>query len=320
MSNVTLQIGDFVFADTEVPESIPMPTKQKTVVHRMVGGARQIDTLGVDYDPLVWSGIIFGSQAMDRADELQGMVEDGLPLMLQWSEYQYQVILTKFVPDFEREWQIPYSIECEVLQDLSNPLNGDAGSSMDDLIDGDMSSANSLTSSIGDAGLTSSISSLQSSVSAVSSFSSATQAQLGSVLTPLAQSRTLVASMIASTDVSISSVGGMGGVVAGVSATLAASNLTAQISAVSRQSNLLQLSGVLGRMSVNIGQIGGGSKTIMQAGGSLFDLASKYYGDVSGWTAISAANPQLGGETMLTGTNTIIIPPYTGGSGGILNA
>lgn len=317
--SVTLQLGNFIFAHTEIPESIPMPTKQKTVVHRLVGGARVIDTLGVDYDLMSWSGILVGSQAMGRSESIQSMVEAGLPVLLSWSEYQYQVIITSFVPEFEREYQIPYRIECEVIQDLSNTLNGDSSSSFDDLMSGDMGTCTALTSSIGDAGLTSSVGALQTAVSGISSFASATKRQLSAVLSPLASTRTLVSQLIASTDNTLMSVTTLGGIVPGNPVSVAAASLTAQINAVTQQSNLLQLSGVLGRMSTNIGQIGSGSKTIMQAGGSLFDLASKYYGDVSGWTAISAANPQLNGETMLTGINAIVIPPYTGGSGGILN-
>lgn len=308
---VTLTLGDFTFADTEIPESITMPTKQKVVVHRQIGGGRVIDTLGVDYDPMSWSGLLLGSDAMDRADIIQDMVEAGLPVTLDWSEYQYQVLVTEFRAEFEREYQIPYTIVCEILQDMANPLIGNASDSFDDLINGDMTTASTYSFSVGNSGLSGVMGTLQSAVSSVSSFASATKAQLNAVLAPLAQAQAMTQQLIASTDNTLMSVSTLGGIVPGNPVSIAVSKLTTQVNAMATQGNLLQLSGVLGRMGSNIGQIGGGSQSVMQAGGSLFDLASKYYGSVAGWTNISAANPSLGGETTLTGINTIIIPPYT---------
>jgi hypothetical protein len=317
---ITLTLGDFVFADTEIPEHIAVKTKQKTVVHKFVGGARQVDVLGADHEPLEWSGIFVGSNALVRAVTLKGMCDAGLPLSLSWSEFFYQVTIESFEADYERDYQIPYKLSLTVVQDMTNPPGDFGGSSMDEIIDGDMSTATSLSSAIGNSGLSGVMSTLSSAVSSVSSFATAVKSEINSVLTPLAQARSYVKTLIASTENTIQSVTTLGGILPNNPAAQNASRLFTQINAMTNQTNLVQLDSVLGRMGVNIGQIGSGVKSVNVGSGTLFDLASKFYGKVSGWTALQTANPQLKGDPNINGNQTIVIPPYAGDSGGVISA
>lgn len=320
MSDVVLSLGDVTFADTEVPEHILVETKHANVVHKFIGGARQVDMLGADHAPIQWSGYLIGDNALDRALKLKGMNDTGLMLLLSWSEFLYQVAITGFTADFEREYQIPYSITCTVVQDLTGQPGQGAGDSFDALINGDMAAGNTLAASIGDSGLSGAMSSLNSAIGAVSSFATAARSTLNSVLAPLAAAQAQVTTLIASTENTLLSVTTLGGILPNNPISTSVAKISSQINAMQNQTNLVNLSGVLGRMGANIGQINSGVKTISTGGGSLFDLASKMYGKVSGWTAISQANPQLKGETQIDGNQNIIIPPYTSDSGGILNA
>ncbi|WP_416052749.1 hypothetical protein [Cupriavidus basilensis] len=320
MSDVVLSLGDVTFADTEVPEHILIETGHANVVHKFVGGARKIDMLGADHAPIPWSGLLIGDNALDRALKLKGMNDAGLMLLLSWSEFLYQVVITGFTADFEREYQIPYSITCTVVQDLTGQPGQGARDSMGDLINGDMSLGNALSGAIGDAGLSGAMSSLSSAIGAVSSFATAARSTLNSVLAPLAAAQAQVSTLIASTENTLLSVSTLGGILPNNPISKSVAKISSQINAMQSQANLVQLSGVLGRMGANIGQINSGVKTISVGGGSLFDLASKVYGKVSGWTAISQANPQLKGETQIDGNQNITIPPYTVDSGGVLIA
>jgi len=310
MSDVELILGDVTFAEEEIPEHIAVKTGHKAIVTKFVGGKRDVQMLGADHEPIAWSAWLTGDNALQRAQTLKAMNDAGLPLILSWSEYLYQVVIIEFEADFEREYQIPYQIKMEVVQDLTAPLNGDAGSSIDDLIGGDMNTCTALSSSIGNTGVSSSMSSLSSAISAVSSFASATKAQITAVLTPIAQARAQVQTLIASTENTLQSITTLGGVLPNNPLATNVAKLTSQVNAMTNQTNLVQLDSVLGRMGVNVGQIGSGVKSIQTMGGSLFDLASKYYGQVAGWVGISNANPQLKGDTNINGPQTVVIPPY----------
>lgn len=318
--SIDLSLGDVTFADNEIPEHIAVRTHQKSSVHKFVGGARQVDTLGADHDPIEWEGWLTGSNALDRALTLKGMCDAGLPLYLAWSEFFYQVTIDTFEADYERDYQIPYKVVCIVVQDMTNPPGQSGGSSIDDMMNGDMQTCSGLSSAVGDSGLTSSMSSLGSAISAVSSFATAAKSDINAVLTPLAQAQSYVKTMIASTENTLQSVTTLGGILPGNPIATSVAKLTGQINAMTNQTNLVQLSSVLGRMGTNLGQIGTGVKSINVGGGSLYDLASKYYGDITGWTALQTANPQLNNDPVITGNQTIVIPPYAGGSGGVLSA
>jgi len=312
MADIELILGDVTFADTEIPEHIAVKTGHRTIVTKFVGGARDVQTLGADHEPIEFSGWLIGENALERALTLKGMNDAGFPLILSWSEFLYQVIVDGFVADYERDYQIPYSIRLEVVQDLTAPLNGDASDSIDDLVGDDMNVCTALSSSIGDSGLSSNVSSLGSAISAVSSFASATKAQINSVLTPLAQASAYVGTLITSTENTLQSVTTLGGILPNNPLSQNVARMTSQINAMTNQTNLVQLNSVLGRMGVNIGQLNSGAKSVQVGGGSLFDLAAKYYGNVAGWVGISKANPSLKGDTNINGPQTIAIPPYTG--------
>jgi hypothetical protein len=313
-----LTLGDFVFTEYEIPEHINVRSRHQAIVHRLVGGARQVDMLGADHAPLDWSGWLVGTTALDRALTLKSMHDDGLPLTLSWSEFLYKVVITEFEADYQRDYQIPYRISCTVVQDYLNDDGGGAVPTIDDLMNGDLSTANTLAS--GFPSLAAPMASLGSAISAVSSFASAAKSTLNSVLQPLNAVRSEVKVLISSTENTLMSVTTLGGILPNNPLSTNVAKLSTQINAMTNQAALVNLNSVLGRMGSNVGQINSGVKTVQVSGGSLFDLASKYYGKVSGWTALQKANPQLGGDTNISGNQAITIPPYTDDSGGILSA
>ena len=313
-----LTLGDVTFLENEIPEYIAVRTEHRAAIHRLVGGARVVDMLGADHAPVSWSGWFVGSTALDRALTLKSMHDDGLPLTLSWSEFLYKVVITEFEADFQREYQIPYRIACTVVQDFLNDDGGGAVPSVDDLITSDAATATTLSSSFPT--LAAPMATLNTAISAVSSFATAAKSTLNGVLQPLNVMRSQVQVLIASTENTLQSVTTLGGILPNNPLATNVAKLSTQINAMQNQASLVQLNNVLGRMGSNIGQINSGTKTAQVSGGNLFDLASRFYGNVSGWTALQKANPQLGNDPNISGTQSITIPPYTADSGGILSA
>lgn len=316
MSDLTLQLGDFVFQREEIPEHIGFGGDQALVVHRLVGGARVIDSMGRDDMPLQWAGLLRGPNALDRARYLDGLRVAGNALVLSWHELQYMVAIRTFHASFERFYQIPYSITCEVIQDLTTPVTTISGVLIDDAMTQDMANANTYGGLIADSSLTSMLSSLDSAIRQVSSFANAVQTTINSVLIPLAAVQARVKILVGSTGNVISNVATLGGILPNTPIAQQAAKLNSQVAAMTQLPQLYNLQAVLGRMGANLGTIGTGAGTVTQAGGNLFDIAANQYGDATEWTTLAKANKLA--DPQLVGVNTIKVPATGGNSGGVL--
>ncbi|SDR37691.1 hypothetical protein SAMN05443245_5254 [Paraburkholderia fungorum] len=322
MSDIKLILGDFTFQDMEIPESIGFGGDQRLSIKKLVGGVRVIDAMGGDARPLEWSGVFFptqsGQSALDRAEAVQSMLLTAQPITLSWDRLQFSVFIRTFEPDY-RFARIPYKIVCEVLQDLTLPNDIAAGPNADDLINGDLNSANTLTSATGDSTLSGLMSSVSTAVSNVKTFVGASLSTVASVLGPIHQAVSYVTSSIGTVDNILASVGVPAGVLPSVSVLQNVGVFSSIVNATTLQVQYSQIGALLGRMQTNLGQINSSGRVITVGGGNLFDVASKQYGDPSAWTQIAQAN-NLSDPT-LVGVSTLIIPPYNNGaSGGILSS
>jgi hypothetical protein len=322
MSDITLVLGDFTFQDMEVPEVIGFGGEQRLSIKKLVGGVRVIDAMGGDPRPIEWSGVFWptqdGQSALDRALTLKQMQDTAQPIALSWDQLYLMVYIRSFEPDY-RFARIPYRITLEVLQDLTAPVYSTDGLDADDLINGDLNSANTLTAATGDSTLSGLMSSVSSAVGSVKTFVGASLSTISSVLQPIHQAVSYVTSTIGTVDNVLASVGVPAGVLPSVPVLQNVGVFTSILNATTNQVNYTQIGFLLGRMQQNLGQLNSSVKTVTISGGNLFDLASKHYGDPSAWTQIAQANGFT--DPTLTGVNTIVIPPYNNGSsGGILSA
>lgn len=313
-------LGNITLVEQEVPDSIPFGGEQRLAVKKLIGGARVIDALGIDSIPLRWSGRILpmGSQtALDRAQQIKALADAGLPIDLSWSSLSYSVVIRSFVPDF-RFFEIPYTIECEVLEDRNATTVGTAQPGIDGLIMTDITAANGLSSIINNPTIASGMATLTSAISQVQSFAKATQAQINSVIAPLQAARQQVTTAITQVDNVLINAASFGGLLPNNPIAVNVAKFTAQLNAAVQQPNLLNLKGLLGRVAFNLTQIGTGTQSITVTGGNLFDLAAKFYGNVSGWTTIAKANNLT--DPNIVGVQTLLIPPFRNDTGGVLNA
>ena len=69
-------------------------------------------------------------------------------------------------------------------------------------------------------------------------------------------------------------------------------------------------------MATNVGAVGVSGRQTTVGGGDLYHLAAQAYGDPSGWSTIANANRLT--DPVLSGVQTVRIPPAIDGSGGVL--
>ncbi|MDE2024865.1 MAG: hypothetical protein KGJ07_00050 [Patescibacteria group bacterium] len=194
----TLTLGPVTFATYEIPPKINFGGDQMLSVKKLVGGQRIIDAMGRDDDAISWSGLFFGSTALARARFLDGMRVQGLPLLLTWSQFSYSIVIRSFKPSFERTYQIPYSITCEVIQDLTKPIPILLPVGYNDAIQNQLAEAMDLALIASNPSVSNSLALLSVAINAIPDLGLATSEQLATLLTPLSNAQSATSAAIAS--------------------------------------------------------------------------------------------------------------------------
>lgn len=318
-----LKLGDFQFADFEVPERLSIPAKQKTIIHQMIGGKRVIDVLGVEYEAFSWSGIISGTKAGDRVTTLEKMRDAGKVLKLTLGTYSFNVVITRFVPVFEYLYRRPYTLELAIVERTDAPVKADTlTGALDALVKSDLGTAlglativnssavsnatNSATSALGE--VKSTINTMQSAINGVQNLAHATTEEVQTIVRPIVAAQQAVTASITQVEAEANKIATLGGLVPGNPIAKTITNLATQAQTAVQLPALYQLQSVLGRLSKNVqsGQTADGVKTVTHSGGNLFQLAAEYYDDVTKWLGLGAVNGIT--DPMLTGTHTLSVP------------
>lgn len=179
VSGSPLKLGNINFSGYEIPESISFGGTQHTSIKTLIGGKRIIEGLGaVPLDP-TWSGRFQGAGAVSRARAVDAMREQGLPVNLVFGGFSYTVIIKDFHARYERSYQIPYTITCEV-QSQSGSTFDVLGETLDDLVGSDALNALGLGDLIGDTTLNDALTQLQAGLTTVGTLTgSPVLAQIG---------------------------------------------------------------------------------------------------------------------------------------------
>ena len=316
--DTTLQLGAFAFAGNEIPEKIAFGGSQRNAVHELIGGIKVVDAMGRADSDLTWSGIFVGSSAVDRARYLDTQRVLGAALALTWGEFSYSVLIADFRAEYERFYQIPYTITCLVIADLANPTTSITPPSLDAVTPVDMASATSLGTSIGDSSLNSLLVTLGTAIAAVPSFANVTPNVISTVVAPLGQVQARIVVLIVICVEILSGVSTFGGVIEGVAPSVSAADLTEQTSNAQTLVSLYQLQSVTDRMQANFSGLNTAPRTITVAGGNLYRIAQEQYGDAMAWTTIATANGMT--DPFIVGTATLFLPSSTVTTDGVLNA
>jgi hypothetical protein len=117
MGGVSLSLGDVMFTDMEIPETINFGGKQRISVQPLIGGGRVVSVLGIDDGEISFSGIFSGSDAASRAQILDAARAIGATLPLVWDRFFYSVVISEFTAEYRKPALIPFTIHCEVVTD-----------------------------------------------------------------------------------------------------------------------------------------------------------------------------------------------------------
>lgn len=317
MADTTLVIGSVTLTGLEVPTSIGIGGDQHLAVHELVGGDREIDAMGSAEDPIEWSGWLIGQNARARYQELDSMRKSGAQQTLSWGGFRYTVIVRRFHGDYQRFYQIPYRITCEVLADLTNPVSSTPSIPIDQQVAADIALAALIAQAIADQILIAAIGGIQTALGLITSFATSPKSAISALGQSVLGAQTQVNVLTADVTADIGTPIGFAGVIPGTGGAAAALALTAQTNQVFQLNNLLNISGVLGRISGNLASANSSPNTIAVAGGNLFQIAEQQYGDATAWTTIANANGLT--DPFVQGVQTLTIPPQSDQSGGILS-
>jgi nucleoid-associated protein YgaU len=318
MSDTTLVLGPFTFGGLEKPTAMPFGGEQRTVAHELIGGGRTIDAMGRSDRPIEWSGWLLGADAVNRAQQLDALRIAGAKLNLTWDKFNYDVIVRNFLADYQRFYQIAYRITCEVIADNTQPVGAPAATPIDQALNSDAALAALQAQAIADQQLAALTQAVQIAVNAVTSFATAPRATINSITQTVLAAQTQVGVLIGQTTEAIGTPSSFGGIVSGSGGSASAAALSAQTSQVFELNDLNNIQGTLGRISANLASANSSPNTIAVAGGNLYQLAEKQYGDATAWTAIARANGLT--DPFVQGSQILTIPPQSDQSGGILNA
>ncbi len=312
MSTPTFVIlGDVIFEDMEIPESVNFGGAQSLSIKQLVGGERIIDVMGRIDDDISWSGMFYGPEALARAQYLDFVRVQGQQLQFTYSLQNYIVVVRSFSAQFERPYQIPFTISLAVVQNLNIPLIPfapiDFTQVMNDLIlQADvLAEANAAVEAPGFESVSAAIAALEVGIVAIPSFENATSQQL-QVLTPL------IRDAILAVDAAI--------VLLEENIKLSRQTNDVIASDLNAIANLNLLSNILIEMQKNLTLINTGvsAQVITVTNANLFQLAAQYYGDATEWTTIANANNLVDTMTPQGVTMPLIIPSVPIPSGGIL--
>ncbi|MCF7536149.1 hypothetical protein [Pseudomonas petrae] len=304
-----LIVGNVEFTGLEVPEAVTIGAKQQLVVHKLVGGRRVVDVLGVDYDNMSWSGWMTGATAGDRVNELETLRDLGRPLSFNMDGYYFSVLIQSFNARFEHVYRRYYSIDLLVVERLDAPVKENALSgTLDALIDSDIGESLGLAEIINSDAVTTSINTVKDAVSQVQGFANATIDTVQTVIRPLVATQEVVQAVIAQVGGSINDITTLGGLIPGNPISIAANNVLRQGAALTQLAPLYQMQSVLERLQKNVlaGPLANGTSSMTTSNTTLQRVAADSYGDQSRWTEIAAANNIH--DPMLGDIQTIKIP------------
>jgi hypothetical protein len=309
LPDTTLTLGDFAFAHTEIPEQISFGGEHKLAVHELVGGVRVIDALGRADTALTWQGWFTGQHALERARYLDGLRMAGQPLSLTWAAFAYRVLIRSFTADYQRTYQMPYRIECDVLDDLTQAVTVIASPGIDAWITADLAQADGLVNQIGDGPLSALFSALHQAMRTVGRLATAVSNTLNKVLQPLAAIRVHLNILLTQVNAVVHNATTLGGLLPDSSIAQQARRLLTHTQAMAQLPRLIQLDRVLGRLSTNVISVSSSARQVTVAGGNLYALAVQEYGKASAWQTIAEANGL--DDPVLQGIHTLTIPPLS---------
>jgi hypothetical protein len=250
MTDTLLSLGGFTFSGWSIPERISGGGKQRLAIHRLTGGARVIDVMGWDANKVGFSGRFRGAAAMSGIRLLETLARVGVPVVLSYWTNRYQVLVGEFSWQFERYYEISYTLSLEVLADLTQDAWQFATESLDDLFNADFSLLNLVIGA--GSGLPVSLANVASAQAQIGVLQEATPSELLPLGSTVAATSVQLQNLTSTFDAALPA-GSAGGVGSTGDPAALASGLTAQAANFQQLAGSVQASAIVTRMQVNLG-------------------------------------------------------------------
>lgn len=243
-------IGPITLAGLEIPELFDRAASMQPVIHRLIGGGRVVQLLGLDPKRRELRGILTGNDAVDRAILLEALRDSGAAVALTigaWSENV--VVIALDLQYTARGNVIRYRLEAEALPAAPTLLTTTVSSVVGDAVS-DLAAA---VTSIGSAGLISLESAASSLVAEGASLTaSGASFAVAPTLDTTSVSASLSSAIASSGDTLISLSGSASPSIVNDAADLATATSNAQALAAS-----LQAGGYVNRATASIAALSG---------------------------------------------------------------
>jgi hypothetical protein len=214
-----------------------------------------IDAMGRDDMDIGWAGRFRGAFGEARARSLDQLRIAGQQLLLTWSSLRYLVVIEKFEANFQQPFEIPYSISCTVLQDVSAPILA-VPVDVTSQISADINASAAIAAAIQVPSIGTALVAVTGAAGAITSYPGASSADVTGVQVPIASAQTAVTTQQNMQNSFVAASGSVFGIVGGANPQLLAQTLSAQSAAFAQLGQLSQLQAYLGRASINISNAG----------------------------------------------------------------
>lgn len=120
-----LILAEVLFEGFGIPDSIRGGMGQMFGEHKLIGGARVFDAMGLDPRDLSWSGRFRGPTAVAFDQAMTALAASGAEVEASWGPYDFDVVVKSYDSDYHAFFEIPYSVTLGVIPsdwDTGGPL------------------------------------------------------------------------------------------------------------------------------------------------------------------------------------------------------
>ena len=242
-----MRLGSVTFQRFEIPETVNFGGKQALTTHKLPGGERIIDAMGRDDDDITWQGRFRGNQAVSRARAVDRMRSAGKPVTLTWGTFRYTVMVESFKADYNRAYEIPYTVNCVVLKASEPPAFFDP-LGLSTLLNIDLGGLTAISDRLNLIGVTSVVNQVQTTLNEIGAFTSLSNEATASISSALGGAQGTITSGIAALDSGLTPDAGT----SGGNPLAMANSLIQQAGAFDQLADLYQMGSTVSRMAKNL--------------------------------------------------------------------
>jgi len=135
-----LKLGGLTIENFAAPDELAIGLQKAFCIHDFPGGERELQIWGEFYKSITWTGLLLGSDAEDRAHQLETFMKRKSSKVLEWRGYRLDVEIVDFVAKILWRNEIEYTIEV-VPYRVQNAAGGNQFNSPEAILDASFAQA-----------------------------------------------------------------------------------------------------------------------------------------------------------------------------------